>query len=108
VARGDPRIKQTEWRAESVEIAQAVARHAATKGVSTVAFAIAWVLKNRFVSAAIAGPRTEEQWDSYLPALDVTLGPEDEAFVDDLVPPGHASTPGYTDPAYPIEGRQVR
>ena len=108
VARGDPRIKQTEWRAESVEIAQAVARHAAAKGVSTVAFAIAWVLKNRFVSAAIAGPRTEEQWDSYLPALDVTLGPEDEAFADDLVPPGHASTPGYTDPAYPIEGRQLR
>jgi len=108
VARGDARIKQTEWRAESVEIAQAVAKHAADKGVSTVAFAIAWVLKNRFVSAAIAGPRTEEQWDSYLPALDVTLGPEDEAFADDLVPPGHASTPGYTDPAYPIEGRQVR
>jgi aryl-alcohol dehydrogenase-like predicted oxidoreductase len=108
VARGDPRIKQTEWRPESVEIAQAVAKHAAAKGVSTVAFAIAWVLKNRFVSAAIAGPRTEEQWDSYLPALDVTLGPEDEAFADDLVTPGHASTPGYTDPAYPIEGRQVR
>ncbi len=108
VARGDTRIKQTEWRKESVDIAQAVAKHAAAKGVSTVAFALAWVLKNRFVSAAIAGPRTEEQWDSYLPALDVKLGPEDEAFVDGLVPPGHASTPGYTDPAYPIEGRQPR
>jgi len=108
VARGDERIKQTEWRKESVDIAQAVAARAASKGLSTVAFAIAWVLKNRFVSAAIAGPRTEEQWDSYLPALDARLGPEDEAFVDSLVPPGHASTPGYTDPAYPIEGRQVR
>ncbi len=108
LARGDVRIKQTEWRAESVDIAQAVARHAASKGMSTVTFALAWVLKNRFVSAAIAGPRTEEQWDGYLPALEVLLGPEDEAFVDDLVPPGHASTPGYTDPAYPIEGRQLR
>jgi aryl-alcohol dehydrogenase-like predicted oxidoreductase len=108
VARGDARIKQTEWRPESVDIAQAVARHAASKGMSTVAFAIAWVIRNRFVSAAIAGPRTEEQWDSYLPALDAQLGADDEAFVDALVPPGHASTPGYTDPAYPIEGRQVR
>jgi aryl-alcohol dehydrogenase-like predicted oxidoreductase len=108
LARGDVRIKQTEWRAESVDIAQAVAQRAAEKGVSTIAFAIAWVLRNRFVSSAIVGPRTEEQWDGYLPALDVQIGPGDEGFVDALVPPGHASTPGYTDPAYPIEGRQTR
>jgi aryl-alcohol dehydrogenase-like predicted oxidoreductase len=108
VARGDTRIKQTEWRVESVDIAQAVATYAASKGMSTITFALAWVLRNRFVNAAIAGPRTEEQWDGYLPALDAQLGPEDEAFVDSLVPPGHASTPGYTDPAYPIEGRQPR
>ena len=108
VARGDPRIMQTEWRPESVDIAEAVASHAAERGMSTVTFAIAWVLKNRFVSAAIAGPRTEEQWDGYLEALVAQLGPEDEAFVDCLVEPGHPSTPGYTDPAYPIEGRQLR
>jgi len=108
VARGDPRIKQTEWRPESVDIAQAIARHAASKGMSTITFALAWVLKNRFVSAAIAGPRTEEQWDAYVPALEATLTTEDEAFIDNLVSPGHASTPGYTDPAYPIEGRQLR
>lgn len=108
LARGDARIKQTEWRPESVDIAQAVASHAAARGMSTVTFALAWVLKNRFVSAAIAGPRTEEQWDGYCNALTARIGPEDEAFVDSLVPPGHASTPGYTDPAYPIEGRQVR
>jgi len=108
LARGDARILQTEWRAESVDIAQAVAGHAAARGMSTIAFAIAWVLRNRFVSSAIVGPRTEDQWDSYLPALDVRLGAEDEAFADGLVHPGHASTPGYTDPAYPVEGRQTR
>jgi aryl-alcohol dehydrogenase-like predicted oxidoreductase len=107
-ARKDVRILQTEWRPESLDIAQAVAERAAAKGISTVAFAIAWVIRNKFVSAAIAGPRTEEQWDSYLPALDAVLDAEDEAFVDALVPPGHASTPGYTDPIYPIEGRMVR
>ncbi len=108
VARGDVRIQQTEWRPESVDIAQAVAAHAAARGMTIVTFALAWVLHNRFVSAAIAGPRTEAQWDGYLDALAARLGPEDEAFVDGLVPPGHASTPGYTDPAYPIEGRQLR
>ena len=30
---------------------------------------------------------------------------EDEALVDSLVQPGHPSTPGYNDPAYPLNGR---
>jgi aryl-alcohol dehydrogenase-like predicted oxidoreductase len=105
--RGDKRIQQTEWRPESLAIAQKLAAHAAARGTNSIAFALAWVLKNRFVSATIAGPRTEAHWDSYVQALNVELGPEDEKFVDSLVPPGHASTPGYTDPGYPIEGRRV-
>ena len=106
--RGDRRIHQTEWRPESLKIAQTFAARAAERGTTPVALAIAWVLKNRLVSAAIAGPRTEAQWDSYLDALTLDLGPEDERLVDGLVPPGHASTWGYSDPAYPIEGRPLR
>ncbi|MFL9867811.1 aldo/keto reductase [Paraburkholderia fungorum] len=105
--RGDKRIQQTEWRPESLAIAQKVAAHAAARGTNSIAFALAWVLKNKFVSSTIAGPRTEAHWDSYVQALNVELGPEDEKFVDSLVPPGHASTPGYTDPGYPIEGRRA-
>jgi hypothetical protein len=56
------------------------------------------------VSAIIAGPRTFEQWTSYVAALDYG-GPEDEQLADRLVPPGHPSTPGVIDPAYPVEGR---
>lgn len=107
-ARGDVRMKQTEWRDESVEIAEAVAAHAAARGMTSISFALAWVLANRFITATIAGPRTEEQWDGYLPALEAKLTTEDEAFVDSLLAPGHVSTPGYTDPAYPHEGRQLR
>jgi len=105
--RGDRRIHQTEWRPESLRIARTIAEHAVTRGTTSVAFAIAWVLRNRLVSAAIAGPRTEEQWDGYLPALDLEIGPEDEALVDGLVATGHPSTPGYSDPLYPIEGRPI-
>ena len=82
VGRGDKRIKQTEWRPESIEIAQKIAAHAAERGITPVAFALAWVLKNRLISSAIAGPRTEAQWDSYVEALKVKLGPDDEAFID--------------------------
>jgi aryl-alcohol dehydrogenase-like predicted oxidoreductase len=105
--RGDRRIHQTEWRTESLHIAQKIAAYAARRGVTPIAFALAWVLKNRHVSSTIAGPRTEAHWDSYVEALNVQLTAEDETFIDSLVPPGHASTPGYTDPGYPIEGRKT-
>ncbi len=105
--RGDRRIQQTEWRPESLRVAQAIAALAARRGTTSIAFALAWVLRNQLVSATIAGPRTEAQWDSYIEALTLQLGPDDEKLVDSLVAPGHASTPGYTDPAYPIEGRRV-
>ena len=105
--RGDKRIQQTEWRPESLEIAQTIARHAAERGTTSIVFAIAWVLKNSLISAAIAGPRTEAHWDSYMDALGLELGPDDEKLVDGLVVPGHASTHGFTDPGYPVEGRRV-
>lgn len=107
-ARGDKRILQTEWREESLVIAQTIKQHAEARGMTTIQFAVGWVLNNRFLTAAIAGPRTLEQWQAYLAALDITFTPEDEALIDRLVPAGHPSTPGYSDPAYPIEGRPTR
>jgi len=69
---------------------------------------VRWVLNNAFVTAAIAGPRTFEQWEAYLAALGAGFDAEDEALIDGLVPAGHPSTPGYSDPAYPLEGRVSR
>ena len=106
--RQDRRMLESEWRPESLHIARAIADHARSKGVSPGQFALAWVLNNQFVSAAIGGPRTEEQWEDYLGALSCRLDAADEAFIDRLVSPGHPSTPGYNDPAYPIEGRVPR
>ena len=107
-ARGDRRMMQTEWRDESMEVAQAVKAHAEARGSSASRFAVAWVLNNRLVSSVIVGPRTEAQWDDYIGALDYRFTAEDEALIDRLVAPGHPSTPGYNDPAYPIEGRVPR
>jgi aryl-alcohol dehydrogenase (NADP+) len=66
------------------------------------------VLNNALVTGTIAGPRTEAQWDDYVGALAHRFTAEDEALIDRLVPPGHPSTPGFNDPAYPIEGRVAR
>ena len=106
--RDDARIKQTEWRPESLRLAKEIAEHAKERGMSAGQFAFAWVLNNALVTSAIGGPRTLGQWTDYLGALDVTFTAEDEALIDRLVVTGHPSTPGYNDPQYPIEGRVPR
>lgn len=106
--RSDKRLMETEWRPESLEIARTLASHAEARGITPGQFAVAWLLNNALVTAPIAGPRTEAQWRDYLGALDYRFTVEDEALVDRLVVTGHPSTPGYNDPAYPIEGRVPR
>jgi aryl-alcohol dehydrogenase-like predicted oxidoreductase len=106
--RGDKRIMQTEFREESLKIAQTLKAHCDKRSIGLAHFATAWVLANRAVTSVIAGPRTFAQWQDYFPALDVTITAEDEALVDSLVSPGHPSTPGYTDPVYPLNGRLLR
>ncbi len=105
--RSDKRFMETEWREESLGIAQKIAGHAAQRGISPVQFAVAWLLANRIVTSVIAGPRTAAQWDEYFGAVDYAWSAEDEALVDSLVVPGHSSTPGYHDPSYPFFGRRV-
>ena len=78
------------------------------KGITPGQFALAWLLNNRLVTSPIVGPRTLEQMQDYLGALRYRFTAEDEALVDRLVVTGHPSTPGYNDPAYPIEGRIPR
>lgn len=103
--RNDRRMMETEWRPESLAIAQKLRAHAEAKGRSLVELAVAWILNNQAVTSVIAGPRTYEQWMTYPGALTYPWGADDEALVDTLVRPGHPSTPGYTDPGYPVEGR---
>ncbi len=103
--RADRRLMETEWRPESLAIAQKLKEHAATKGRPLVDLAVAWVLANQAITSVIAGPRTFEQWTSYLGGLNYPWDAKDEALVDSLVHPGHPSSPGYTDPGYPVEGR---
>ena len=107
-ARKDRRILQTELRPESIQLAQEVKAHAEAHGSTTAHFALNWVLNNALVSSVIAGPRTYEQWEDYLTGLATPFSAEDEALIDKLVAAGHPSTPGFTDPQYPVTGRVPR
>ena len=107
-ARNDARMMQTEWRPESLAIAQKLKVHAEALGMTPSQFALAWVLDNRLVTSVICGPRTEAQLLDYLGVIGRRLPATSEALVDGLVAPGHPSTPGYRDPMEPVEGRQVR
>jgi aryl-alcohol dehydrogenase-like predicted oxidoreductase len=108
-ARKDKRILQTELRGESLALAQQIKAHAEVQGSTAAHFALKWVLNSAAVTSVICGPRTLEQWQDYLAALqEPPLGPEDEALVDRLVAAGHPSTPGYTDPNTPVRGRLPR
>jgi aryl-alcohol dehydrogenase-like predicted oxidoreductase len=105
--RGDKRMMETEFREESLLIAQRLQEHCVGRGVKLGQFATAWVLANQVVSSVIAGPRTLAQMEDYYDAVTLAITAEEEALVDSLVTPGHASTHGYNDPNYPFFGRAL-
>ena len=107
-ARNDARMMQTEWRPESLAIAQKLKAHAEALGMTPSQFALAWVLDNRLVTSVICGPRTEAQLLDYVGVIGRRLPAASEALVDGLVAPGHPSTPGYRDPMEPVEGRRIQ
>jgi aryl-alcohol dehydrogenase-like predicted oxidoreductase len=61
---------------------------AEAKGVSLARFANAWALRNPAVTSVIIGPRTMEQLEDSLGAVDVRITDEEAARIDELVPPG--------------------
>ena len=107
-ARNDKRILQTEFRPESLALAQHVVERARSRGLTPLQFALGWVWNNALVHGVIGGPKTLAQWQEYIAAMDAPFDGADEALIDSLVAPGHASTPGYTDPVYPVTGRRPR
>ncbi len=103
--RNDVRMMEAEWRPESLAVADKFVARAKESGVTGSQYATNWVLNNEAIDSVIAGPRTFDQWEDYLGALDYIWTEEDEAFTNALVAPGHLSTPGFTDPKYPVGGR---
>ena len=104
-ARQDRRILQTELREESYEVAQKLQPLAAAHDKTLAQFALAWTLANPTITSVIIGPKSIEQLEDNLGCLDCDISSEDEAAVDQLVPPGEHTGKGYNDPMYPVLGR---
>ena len=107
--RRDRRMMESEWRPESLAIAQEIAAHARAAWHVAGAFRVRLGAEQpvrhrrdrRPAHRGSSGRTTSAPWTAGSTA-------EDEALVDRLVSPGHPSTPGYNDPQYPIEGRVAR
>jgi aryl-alcohol dehydrogenase-like predicted oxidoreductase len=64
-------------------------------GCTLSQFALAWCIHQPGVTSPIIGPRTLEQLEDNLKALDVKITDEDRAKVDAIVPRGGMVAPYY-------------
>ena len=65
------------------------------KGVSLSQLSLAWVMHQPGVTSPIIGPRTMEQLEDNLKALEVTITDEDRKAIDRIIRPGTNVSPYY-------------
>ena len=91
---GDPAGQGRMYEAvfDVIEGVQALAE---ANGVTVSQFALAWCAQQPGVTSPLIGPRTMEQLEDNLGALNVTITDDDRARIDELIPPGHMVSPYY-------------
>ena len=75
------------------------------KGCTLSQLVLAWTLQQPGVTSPIIGPRTMEQFQDNLGALDVQFSGEDLQIIDSLAPPGDYCSPFYEGDWGPAEYR---
>jgi aryl-alcohol dehydrogenase-like predicted oxidoreductase len=91
-----------EVNQRKLDAADALATLAEEAGTTLVHLAIAFVLQHPAVTAPIIGPRTMDQLETQLGAVDVKMTPELLDRIDEIVPPGTNFNPvdaGYQPPS---------
>ena len=88
-------ILNRRWTQAAFETIDGVTAIAQTKGVALSQFALAWCVQQPGVTSPIIGPRTMEQLEDNLKAVDVKLTDEDRVAIDKVAPPGGVSAPYY-------------
>ncbi|HEU4979554.1 MAG TPA: aldo/keto reductase [Solirubrobacteraceae bacterium] len=92
-----------------LEVVEQLAQLAGEAGMSLIHMALAFVINHPAVSAAIIGPRTMEQLESQLGAVDVTLDAAVLDRIDEIAPPGRNVNPadgGWQNPALKPQARR--
>lgn len=77
------------------DVIEPLAALAERKGITLAQLALAWAVHQPGVTSAIIGPRTLEQFEDNLGALQVNLTPEDHAEIDAVSAPGTHVAPFY-------------
>jgi 1-deoxyxylulose-5-phosphate synthase len=85
---------------EGIRVAFELAERVQRKGCTMAQFAVAWILHQPGITAAIIGPRSIDQFEDLLSSAGIKLDDSDLKFCDGLVPPGmnvsnHFNTSGW-------------
>lgn len=86
---------QRRWHEGVFEVLEGLDPLVQTKGCTMAQLALAWCMQQPGVTSPIIGPRTMEQLEDNLGALDVVITEADRAKIDELVPPGRMVSPFY-------------
>ncbi len=77
------------------DVIEPLSELAAEKGVPLSQLALAWTAQQPGITSAITGPRTLEQLEDAIKAIDVTFTSEDLKRIDSIIPPGTHIAPFY-------------
>jgi aryl-alcohol dehydrogenase-like predicted oxidoreductase len=82
------KVQQQRYTEPSFDVIERVAALAEEKGCSLSQFALAWCVQQAGVTSPIIGPRTMEQLEDNLKALELSISDEDRKRIDEVIPPG--------------------
>jgi aryl-alcohol dehydrogenase-like predicted oxidoreductase len=93
--QGDNPLQQRRLTEGVFDVVEGLEPIAARKDCTLAQLALAWVLHQPGVTSPIIGPRTFDQLEDNLGAIEVAITKEDRAEIDALVPPGRMVAPFY-------------
>jgi aryl-alcohol dehydrogenase-like predicted oxidoreductase len=88
-------IQAKRFTKESFDVIEPLQALASEKGVPLSQLALAWVVQQRGITSPIIGPRTLEQLEDALKALEISLTQGDLQRIDAIIPPGTHVAPFY-------------
>ncbi len=87
--------QRTRLNEQAFDVLEELEKIAEAKSCTLSQFALAWCMQQPGITSPILGPRTMEQLEDNLKALDLEITKEDCEKVDELVPPGTFISPFY-------------
>lgn len=88
-------INQNRFNEASLDAVEKLLEYFEGRSVKLSQFALAWCMQQPGVTSPIIGPRTMEQLEDNLSALDIEITDADREFVDSVVKPGDHVAPYY-------------